>query len=78
MLLEKSRRLNGLISSHPGGGGGEPRTYAGMARNLSTMFANFNPGMGGLDRFCTFVAGEARGIYIFLYIDRFHCHATKN
>ena len=43
-------------------GGGEvtPGTYAGMARDLSTLFDNFKPGMGGLG-FCTFVAGSQGG-----------------
>ena len=38
--------------------GVSPGTYAGMARDLSTLFDNFKPGMGGLDCFCTFVAGS--------------------
>ena len=29
-----------------------------MAWDLSTLFTSFNPGMGGLDCFCTFVAGS--------------------
>ena len=38
-----------LISGHPGGGGGAqtPRTYAGMARDWSILFANFKSDMGG-------------------------------
>ena len=41
-----------------------PGRYAGMARDLSTLFVNFKPGIwwggggGGLDCFCTFVAGS--------------------
>ena len=31
-------------------------TFAGMARDLLTLVANFKPGMGGLDCFCTFFA----------------------
>ena len=27
-----------------------------MARDLSTLFVDFKPGMGGLECFCTFVA----------------------
>ena len=30
----------------------------GMVSDLSTLFINFKPGMGGLDCFCTFVAGS--------------------
>ena len=41
-----------------GGEGGTPGTYAGMARDWSYVFFNFKPGMGGLDCFCTFVAGS--------------------
>ena len=33
-----------------------PGTYAGMARDLLTLVANFKLEMGGLDCFCTFVA----------------------
>ena len=33
-----------------------PRTYAGIRQHLLTTVANFKPGMGGLDCFCTFVA----------------------
>ena len=43
------------------GGGVTPGTYAGMVRDLSTLFDNFKPGMGGLDCFCTFssrITGE--------------------
>ena len=40
------------------GGGVTPGTHAGMARDLSTLFDNFKPGMGGLDCFCTLVAGS--------------------
>ena len=29
-----------------------------VARDLSTLFDNFKPGMGGLDCLCTFVAGS--------------------
>ena len=39
-------------------GGVTPGTYAGIARDLSTLFVDFKPGMGGLDCFCTFVAGS--------------------
>ena len=39
-------------------GGVAPVTYAGMARELSTLFVNFKPGMGGLDCFRTFIAGS--------------------
>ena len=45
-----------LISCHPGGV--TPVTYVGMARDLSTLFHSFKPGMGGLDCVCTFVAGS--------------------
>ena len=37
--------------------GGNHGAYTGMARDLLTLFDNFKPGMGGLDCFCTFVAG---------------------
>ena len=40
------------------GGGVTPGTYAGMAWDLSTLFHNFKPGIGGLDCFCTFVEGS--------------------
>ena len=33
-----------------------PGTYKDMARNLFTLVANFKPGTGGLDCFCTAVA----------------------
>ena len=46
------------MSGHPGG---NPGTYAGMARDLLTLFDNFNPGMGGMDCFCTFVAARYPG-----------------
>ena len=36
-----------------GGGGGTLGTYAGMARDLSTLCDNFKPEIGGLDCFCT-------------------------
>ena len=45
-----------LISGHPGVG--NPRTYAGMARDLSTFFVDFNPRIGGLDCFCASKAGS--------------------
>ena len=48
--------LYALISGHPGGV--TPGTHAGMARGFSTLFDNFKPGMGGLDYFCTLVAGS--------------------
>ena len=69
ILLEKSEGSMDLSAAIPRGGGWvTPETYAGMERNLSTLFANFKPGMGGLDRFCTFVAGEdPRDFYIFVY-----------
>ena len=35
-----------------------PGTFASMARDLSTVVVNFKPGMGGLECFCTFVAGS--------------------
>ena len=41
-----------------GGGGVTPGTYAGMARDWSSLFFNFKPGMGRLDCFCTFVAAS--------------------
>ena len=47
-----------LSAAIPGGGGVTPGTYAGKARDLSTLFDNLKPGMGGLDCFCTFVAGS--------------------
>ena len=47
-----------LSAAIPGGGGVTPGTYAGMARDLSTLFVDFKPGMRGLDCFCTFVAGS--------------------
>ena len=31
-------------------------TYAGIVLDLLTLVANFKPGMGGMDCFCTFVA----------------------
>ena len=40
-----------------GGRGVTPGTYGDMARDLSSLFDNFKPWMGGLDCFCTFVAG---------------------
>ena len=45
-----------LISGHPGGM--TPGTYAGMGRDLLILVTNFKPGIGGMDRFCTFVAGS--------------------
>ena len=53
------RETNALISGHPreGGRGVTPGTYGDMARDLSSLFDNFKPGMEGLDCFCTFVAG---------------------
>ena len=46
-----------LISSYlEPGGGVTPRTYAGIRQHLLTTVANFKPGLGGLDCFCTFVA----------------------
>ena len=50
-------QLLAAIQGGGGMGGVTPGTYAGMARDLSTLFDNFKPGMGGLDCFCTFVAG---------------------
>ena len=56
-----------------------PGTYAGMARDLSTLFDDFKPGMGGLDCFCTWIAfGEnvigtetSHGIFeVLLFCDR--------
>ena len=50
-----------------------------MARDLSTLFDNFKPGMGGLDCFCTWIAfGEnvigtetSHGIFeVLLFCDR--------
>ena len=41
-----------------GGGGVTPGTYADMARDLSTLFVVFKPGMEGLDCFCTFKVGS--------------------
>ena len=54
-------QLLAAIGEGRGGGGVTPGTYAGMARDLSTLFDNFKPGMGGLDCFCTFssrITGE--------------------
>ena len=45
-----------LISGHPGGV--TLGKYEGMVQDLSTLFVNFKPWMGGLDCFCTFVAGS--------------------
>ena len=47
-----------LSAANRGGGGVTPGTYVGMAWDLSTLFNNLKPGMGGLDCFCTFVAGS--------------------
>ena len=41
---------------HPGGV--TLGKYEGMVQDLSTLFVNFKPWMGGLDCFCTFVAGS--------------------
>ena len=52
-----------LISGHPEGL--TPGTYGGIARDLLTFVANFWPGTGPLDHFCTFEArytGKTRGI----------------
>ena len=49
-----------FFSVFRGRGGGTSGTYAGLALELSTLFVNFKPGMGGLDCFCTFVAGFPR------------------
>ena len=38
--------------------GGNPGDIAGIGRDLSTLFDNLKPWMGGLDCFCTFVAGS--------------------
>ena len=42
---------NALISGHPGGL--TLGTYGGIARDLLTFVANFWPGTGALDHFCT-------------------------
>ena len=49
-----------LSCTYPGlgGGGPTPGTYAGMARDWSSLFFNFKPGMGRLDCFSTFVAAS--------------------
>ena len=50
--------LSVAIPGVGGGGGVTPGTYAGMARDWSSLFFNFKPGMGRLDCFCTFVAAS--------------------
>ena len=54
--------LNALVSSHywGRGGGGNPRTYTGMALDSLKLAAKFKPRMGELDCFCTFVARSLR------------------
>ena len=57
--VRQSLYIYALMSSHGGGEEGvTPGTYTGMGRDLLTLVANFNPGMGGLDCFCTFIAGS--------------------
>ena len=63
------KKVMHLSAAIPGkGGGGEDLnlgTFVGMAWNLSTLFINFKPWMGGFDCFCTFVArswGKTLGI----------------
>ena len=42
--------------SRGGGNPGDIRKH--MAQDLSTLFVDFEPGMGGLDCFCTFKVGS--------------------
>ena len=52
-----------LSTAIPGGSGGvSPGIYAGMTRDLSTLFDNCKPDVGGLVWFCTFVAGSPRDL----------------
>ena len=54
-----------LSAAIPGGGGLTPGTYWRIARDLLTFVANFWPGTGALDRFCTSrqdTRGKTRGI----------------
>jgi len=53
-VKEKTLGLMHLSAAIAGGGGGlTPGTYGGIARNLLIFVANFWPGTGALDRFCT-------------------------
>ena len=54
---QKQYSVYALISGHPWGGGGDPGTYGGIARDLLAFVVNVWPGTGALDRFCT---SEAR------------------
>ena len=52
------RPNNALISGHSGGGEVTPGTYAGMARDLSILFNNLKPGMGGGGGFYCFALSQ--------------------
>ena len=54
VLFSLPKKGYALISGHPGGV--TLGKYQGMVQDLSTLFVNFK--LGGLNCFCTFVAGS--------------------